>query len=279
MNKYADVIRKILDASTRELEPSAGDQGAREMVVRGINLNDRTVEAVVSTHDPDRYEEIVDPRAYKKWLKTFMQNPVLMPGHQYTRADGKPAQIGTWLNLSVEEGGLVGTAWFDEDETSDAWWRKYSNPDPKKRAKGFSVGFLAHAWEMRDFDMKEGPRKRLRVFTEVELLEISAVPIPANRAALSRAASAGMGATVPGELLEIQSDHDELRSLIATEIAKALDADLNGRLAGLIENVVETYQRLQVQGHHHDDDGSPNPGTKSGTADLERSLRTLAGEG
>ena len=270
--KYIDAVMKLLDPRFREIEPATGDQGSLGMMVRSFDEKNRTVEAVVSTAEVDRYEEIVEPKAYKKWLKNFMANPVLMPGHQYTRADGKPAQIGTWLDLRIETDGLVGTAWFDEDETADAWWKKYSNPDPKKRARGFSVGFLSHAWEMREFK-GESSTKRLRVFTEVELLEISAVPVPANRGALAR--SAMFGETLELSAQTTEGDHKQLRELIASAVHEAvkkeLDADLNSRLADLIGTVVAASQGNEVHRHSHDDDDDEH-------GELVRTLRRIAGE-
>jgi phage head maturation protease len=266
--KYIDTALKLLDPRYREFEPAIGDRSASCMAVRAIDTKARTVEAVASTSQVDRYEEIVEPSAYAKWLPHFMANPVLMPGHQYTLADGKPAQIGTWLDVRITSEGLVGTAWFDEDETADAWWRKYSHPDPRKRAKGFSVGFLSHAWEMREFDQPHG-RKRLRVFTEVELLEISAVPIPANRGALAREASA-----VGGDSIEAADADGEdngggklsnrqlaialrmLRPVIRREVGLAVSRELLGTL---VEETVEACMRAwggchRGGGHHHQGD-------------------------
>jgi hypothetical protein len=48
-----------------------------------------------------------------------------------------------------------------------------------------SVGFITHAFEMREMEF-DGSTQRVRVFTDVELIEISAVAIPANRESLIR---------------------------------------------------------------------------------------------
>ncbi len=75
MSKYIDPAIRLLNPQERELEPSAGDLVCASMEVRDVNVEQRTVEAVVSTADVDRYEEIIEPKAYRKWLKTFMSNP------------------------------------------------------------------------------------------------------------------------------------------------------------------------------------------------------------
>ncbi len=104
-------------------------------------------------------------------------------------------QIGNWLDMRIEKDYVIGTAWFNETDKGEEWWKLYSHPDKKKRARGFSVGILVHGWEMREFDMGGGVKKQIRVFTEVELIEVSATPIPANRGAGPRRLGLGRHAT------------------------------------------------------------------------------------
>ncbi|MCC6679262.1 MAG: HK97 family phage prohead protease, partial [Phycisphaeraceae bacterium] len=262
INKYIDAAIRLLDPAHREIEPEAGDRGQSEMTVRAIDVQARTVEAVVSTDEVDRYEEIVEPKAYKKWLKQFMRNPVMLPAHQHASfGGGEPMQIGNWLDVRIEDKQVVGVAWFNEGEIGEQWWKLYSHPDPRKRAKGFSVGFLAHAWEMREFELVAGVKKRLRVFTEAELLEISAVPIPANRAALARAAQ------FSGELLTSEAeaiDYDKLAAAITPAIIEGINKvliDPVGPVDALIREVVAACLAGGSHGHPCSHDDTPSGGS------------------
>src|SRR5690606_13424982 len=100
---------------------------------------------------------------------------------------------------------------------------------------------------------------------------------------LARAASA------LGQLAEGNNATDAAKVAEATErlikeavdkaVARSLDADVNSRLASLIESVVEACAGRGIHEHHHDDAGRSG-GNKSGAPDdsLVRSLRSLAGE-
>jgi hypothetical protein len=69
---------------------------------------------------------------------------------------------------------------FAQTDLSEQYWQLYSTGF----MRAVSIGFLPKAW--RDV-LEDG--KRIREFTEVELLEISAVAVPANPDALVRGKS------------------------------------------------------------------------------------------
>lgn len=186
--KYIDPKTKLLDPRFRDIEPAVGDCACTEMQVRKIDEASRTVDAVVSTAEVDRYEEIVEPRAFKKWLKHFKANPVMLAAHEHSAwSTAEPTVIGKWLDIQITPDAVLAKAQFmPDDALAEKYWRRYRDG----YMKAFSVGFIAHSWEMREFDVDGGKaKKRLRVFTEAELLEISPVAVPANRGALARAAS------------------------------------------------------------------------------------------
>lgn len=267
----------MLDPSQRDREPKAGDVGFSTFAIRAVDVDARTVTAVVSTPDIDRYEEIVEPKAFKKWLKTFMGNPVFCAGHQYVGRAGEPTVIGHWTELRVTDEGLVGTAQFANSELGEQYWQLYR--DAHMRA--FSVGWITHNYEMREFELEKGVTKKIRVFTEVELVEISAVAVPANREALVRAAAATLGATLDEKRDTIVTRLDTLTSeimgikdtvgeialrnegmqasdhSIADQVIKAikeqLSADPGGELAMLIQDVVEASQ-CRARGHSDESD-------------------------
>jgi len=204
-------IATTLDPTIRTTEPAAGDIGHNRMFLQpgSIDEDNRTARFVCSSGEVDRYGEIVEPQAFARWLPVFMQNPVLLAGHAHIGPAGEPTTIGHWIDLEVTEQGLVGTAQFLADDPSglaDAYWYRYLNG----AQKAVSVGFIVHRFEMRQID-QDGQRQLTRVFTEVELVEISAVAIPANRESLIRAASMP-GQVTRGERLgeRIRARREEL---------------------------------------------------------------------
>lgn len=289
LNKYIDETSRLLDPRSRELEPEQGDFSCAELAVRKIDADQRTVEAIVSTGEVDRYQEIVEPSAFKKWLKHFQANPVMLAAHDHSAwSTGEPTVIGKWMDIRITDKGLVATGKFmADDELAERYWRRYR--DGYMRA--FSVGFIAHSWEMREFTLAEGVSKRLRVFTEAELLEISAVAVPANRGALAVAASALAGRTAPSG-----SDGSGSGGIDYTQLAKALlDGGLGNTITQQINSVLtdpvgpvdsmirEVVAAVLADGscghdHGHHDPAPPTPrGPQRGMDELKDGLRQMVG--
>jgi len=193
----AQRIKNILDWHERTAEPEQGDYGFTRMKQRGIDEDKRQVHFLCSTDTVDRYGEIVEPEAYRASLDSFMDNPVFAAGHQHIGLSGEPTVIGHWEKVWISKDGLEGIAQFDdEDELSKRYWNNYR----KGHMRAVSVGFIANAWEMRDVEIAQ-ERQRVRVFTSVDLIEISAVMVGANPDALVRR-SANSGGAPLIELIE-----------------------------------------------------------------------------
>jgi len=132
---------------------------------------------IASTATPDRDDEIILPSAFTN-LKAFLStNPVILWAHDYSKAP-----IGKAVGGKITDNELVLNIEFAETDFGKEVKYLYDN----KFMNSFSVGFIPKNWD-RD------PDGRL-VFTEVELLETSAVPVPANAQAniLRSAKSAGV---------------------------------------------------------------------------------------
>lgn len=194
-NKYIEGYEKLrlLDPRTRGLEPEEGDTSHIGWEVKGVDVSQRQVTAFVSTPEVDRYEEIIEAGAFKKWLPHFSKNPVCLAGHDHSAfGTSSPTVIGKWSDAKITRAGLEATVTFATTKLAEEYWELYR--DGYMRA--FSVGFIGRSWEMREFDLG-GVKKRIRVFTEVELLEISAVAVPANRGAIAKAAAFGCDRRAP----------------------------------------------------------------------------------
>jgi HK97 family phage prohead protease len=243
--KYLDADAKLLNPYNREVEPSKDDRAYITGFVseKGIDQATRSVSGLVSTRNIDRYEEIIEPRAFAEWLPTFMQNPQFLAGHRMVGFDAaEPTNIGQWTQLQVEDAvGLAGTARFMDpgDPLSDKYWNRYV----QGVLRAFSVGVIVHQWEMREYELGDGVTKRIRVLTEVELIEISAVSVPANRQALVRAASfAARQPEQAADTFDLQKlaklVAQEQRGLIRDEIKSALPQLLNAEPGGPLYQVL-----------------------------------------
>lgn len=143
---------------------------AKALVKKIKSTKDGLLMGVIgSTATVDRYGESIDQ---KSWiLKDFKKNPVILWAHNLTMGEERPP-IGKAVNLEVKAGKLVFDIQFDmKDPFAVDIFRKYN----EGFLNAFSVGFIAHS---RDTE------KDVPVLRDNELLELSAVPVPANPEAL-----------------------------------------------------------------------------------------------
>jgi len=149
-----------------------------------IDNDDYTVKAIISDESIDRYGDVIKLDAWAKSLDTFMKHPVLVSSHNY----GKLIyNIGIIKNLEIDpEKGLVATMkYFVGEGNDEADWGFFL---AKNGVAAYSVGFrpkpkgtITNDWD--DEDVRAG-KKPYRIFTDVELLEVSQVIVPANANAL-----------------------------------------------------------------------------------------------
>lgn len=216
--------------------------------------NPNLVHATISTDEIDRYDEVVDPAAIRASLPAFLANPVVLGCHQPRLANGEPPVIGNVLpeSIRIDEHKIDADILFDDDDLSAKYARKYR----KKVMRAFSIGFKPLKGEYRDVSSK-----RTWIWTEIELLEVSAVAVPANRQALARAKGfydsdeditkalrdefIGRFENIERSLDEIKvifiSDPDSLaKSLLLDEDPDALRAD-----GGDEEKIERQFERIQ----------------------------------
>ena len=173
--------------------------------VKKIDEAKRTIDVVASTSDKDRDGDIILPSAFKKTLRSFKDNPVILCGHQHRLPTGSSPVIGSAIPETIEitDKDLRFTMRFAETKNGNEHWMLYKD----RHQRAFSVGFIPQKSEdVRD----DNGRYSHTVFTQVELLEVSAVPVPSNRRALARSKGyfgdddrEGMEASI-GERIETQ---------------------------------------------------------------------------
>src|SRR5574343_497796 len=164
------------------------------LIVRSVDAKSRTVTAMASTPEVDRYGSIILPSAFAAYMDRYMANPVLLDNH---RQNGDP--VGRCIDYRITESGLEMTFEFAPTTAGDEKLALYSG--------GFMRGFSV-AGQMRDvvFAWDEEERKAALtafartalsngqadfVITSLELLEVSCATIPANPGAMARAVAEG----------------------------------------------------------------------------------------
>ncbi|MAH44698.1 hypothetical protein CMI37_02665 [Candidatus Pacearchaeota archaeon] len=148
-------------------------------------LGERQLEIAGSTEDVDRMGDIIKSSGWK--LGPFKKNPVFMWGHDYSQPPiGRALKV--WVDKETKR--LMFNVEFADAETyafADTIYKLYKG--------GFlhatSVGFIPLNWEGKD-EENPNPKWEGNVFTQQELLELSAVPVPANAQALVTARKRGV---------------------------------------------------------------------------------------
>ncbi len=154
---------------------------------------------VISNEEVDRHGDVVLARGWR--LQAYLSNPVFLWAHDY----GRPA-IGRSLAVWTERAQLMARMEF----APTAFAREVAALYRTGYQQAVSVGFRPLRYEERR-DERTGAFLGIR-FLEQELLEVSAVPVPANRHALRRGLEKGES---PGPAPEVPLPLDPLREVLA----------------------------------------------------------------
>jgi HK97 family phage prohead protease len=170
----------------------------REMVLRGLETvaaeapaeeaAGAVIDFVASDATVDRYGEVIEPEGWK--LENYRRNPVFLNSHRSTDVLNT---LGKALIVAVRYERLFLRVEFAVKENPIA--RVAYSLYRGGFLRAVSVGFMPLKWE----DGKAGGPWRRR-YLEQELLEVSAVGIPANPNALTLALE--QGAVTRGDLLQ-----------------------------------------------------------------------------
>lgn len=165
------------------------DKHIRQFSAETKALDDsRSLIVTITTPTPDRSGDVVVPKGGR--LEHFLKNPVVLFGHKY---DEPP--IAKAEDLVVTETGIKAKVTFPEEGV-------YAFADA---IYGLIKAGIMHAWSIgfqasRD-DVEQLPGGGLK-FNGWDLLEFSAVPVPANPEALTILRSKGLADEQVKELIE-----------------------------------------------------------------------------
>lgn len=152
----------------------------------------------ISTNTRDRHGDILEPGGAR--IASFLKNPVVLWAHDY-----RALPIGRVTALTREGNALKAEILFAGTPFAQEACRLYS----EKFLNAWSVGFLPLEWEV--IEDAEGRFAGYHV-RSWELVELSAVPVPANPDALTDAVAKGL-VTQP----------DLMKSLEAAVLAEAAE--------------------------------------------------------
>lgn len=179
--------------------------------------DDDTITALVSTDTVDRMGEALDPKGAD--LSNFKKNPVVLFGHDY---GSPPIGKAVWIKKSAE--GVTAKIKFADTEFAQEIKGLFEGGF----MNAFSVGFLPNfdTVERDDSDKAGRGKKKARLkFMDWELLEFSAVPVPANPDAIRLAMEKGLSISdsTKKAIEDFEEEGNEPRKDKAAPQAKAVD--------------------------------------------------------
>ena len=155
--------------------------------IRGIDEKARTIEFVASSEAVDRMGDILKADGWV--LDNFRRNPSFLFAH---RSDQPPVGQVTNIGVDVSTRQLIAKVKFADAKTypfADTVFRLYQG----KFLRAVSVGFLPlERPERREHEDGDDDMRLGFIFPRNELLELSAVPVPANPEALARSIEKGI---------------------------------------------------------------------------------------
>jgi len=235
-----------------------------------INTEAKTIDVIASTPDLDRDGEVILPSAFARSIASFKANPVILAGHQHRLANGESPVIGAAIpdTIKISDRELSFTMRFAPTKNGNEHWTLYS----EKFQNSFSVGFIPLKWEDRTVEGKS-----VRHYTDVELLEVSAVPVPSNASAVSRAMGYYDSEIIKTLQTSILSEIKSMASNLQSQIS-----NLKSDYDSLADDLGDIKTLIAGSGGYGREllgdslDAAPHAGEKaSAEASLNRSLNLL----
>lgn len=149
------------------------------MKISAINEEERSVTAVISSSAVDRDREVLLAKGMD--AERFQKNPIVLWAH-----DSHSPPIGKALWVKTKGQKITAKVQFATSEFAEEIWQMFKG----KFLNAFSVGFIPHdGHQPTPKEVTKNPAwaEARFIITEWELLEFSAVPVPANPEALAQA--------------------------------------------------------------------------------------------
>ena len=149
-----------------------------------IDHDNKIIRFTVTTDTVDRDGERVMPKAYENNMTYFLDNPIVLFGHNH----GEPA-VGRVTEYSILKDKVTMSVKFatglkNPHPLADVLWSLYSDDDGGPFMRMCSIGFIPLTWSD---DVEEKLDNQTGVtYTDIEPIELSLVNIGSNRLALSQ---------------------------------------------------------------------------------------------
>jgi len=198
--------------------------------VEKVDSDEGTLSVAIATDSSvDRDGERIDSKGWD--FSNFKKNPVLLWAHDYR---GTP--IGKVNNIRRSGDKILFTPQFAVNASEKA--KEVFNLYKDGFLRAFSVGFSPSEWED-----KEGKDGMVRTFTKAELLEISAVPVPANPNAIVLARSKGISEDTVKEMEKNIEDKD--KTVVPYKNEGKSDIDLAWNVGEEIKEAGDNLEKLR----------------------------------
>jgi len=184
--------------------------------IKEINKEKYTLTMVASSQDVDRHGDTILQDGWD--LKHFKKNPVILNSHNYNDATEVIARATkTWIEGKGKKSKMLQTWEFAVD----------ANPKAKIIFDLYAGGFL-HASSVgfipTEFDKQKDGSTDYYTIKSAELLEVSAVSVPANAAA-TLAKSIGIDTDELKGAIKVLDEDDETEDEIETPDEEETDVD------------------------------------------------------
>lgn len=190
--------------------------------IKSIDNAAKTATAYVSTRQWDRMREKFAKGAWD--LTNFRNNPVVLWAH-----NSQTLPIAKALQVEEDDFGLLAKMEFDQEQV---FAMQVFSMFSRGFLNTFSVGFWPKEYQMEPMD--DDPEKKGVVWTKAELLEFSAVPIPANPGAVIVREDADLIVKTLGDKF-IRNVNDTLTVLDVSQVEDLEKRDLETCLKNLME--------------------------------------------
>lgn len=196
---------------------------ARAYVDRAATTSEGPIRFVAATEG--RKGDGIDLRMAGARLDRFRSNPVFLYGHRYWGRDSLPIGRGEQVEVDSTPRLLIDVTFDRDDEFATTVERKYR----EGYMNAVSIGFEVQKWEGGKGDYWSGG-----VAEEWELLELSAVPVPMDAAAV---VDSGRGRALT--VTDMLGMLDLIDSIGAVDVPIERDANLAASLVRISDELVD----------------------------------------
>lgn len=157
-----------------------------DSVIKEFDDKEMTLTATISTGAVDRQKEVLQPDGVD--LRHYRKNPVVLWAHDYSMPPIGKAQ---WAKQ--QDGGIISKVKFlTTDGKIGEFAKEIYQLYKEKFLNAFSVGFIPKETKYATDEERADAKKPRLTYTKWEMIEFSAVPVPANPEALQMAYSKGL---------------------------------------------------------------------------------------